>query len=47
MHEIMTEMKSFEAANINSTMMDRMEKVVVSSLAQKDQIIMAQSLSEL
>ena len=28
-------------------MMDRMEKIVVSSLAQKDQIIMAQRLAEL
>jgi len=40
-------MKEYEAANINSNMMDRMEKIVISSLAQKDQIIMAQSLAEL
>lgn len=45
--ELMQEMKSYEAANINSNMMDRMEKIVISSLAQKDQIIMAQSLAEL
>jgi hypothetical protein len=29
-------MKEYEAANINSNMMDRMEKIVISSLAQKD-----------
>lgn len=45
--ELMQEMKSYESANINSNMMDRMEKIVISSLAQKDQIIMAQSLAEL
>jgi hypothetical protein len=47
MGDMMNEMKAFEAANINTTMMDRMEKIVVSSLAHKDQIIMAQSLAEL
>lgn len=44
---LLSEMKEYEAANINTTMMDRMEKIVISSLAQKDQIIMAQSLAEL
>jgi hypothetical protein len=43
---MLTEMKEYEAANINSNMMDRMEKIVISSLAQKDQIIMAQTLAE-
>lgn len=36
MGDMMNEMKAFEAANINTTMMDRMEKIVVSSLAHKD-----------
>jgi hypothetical protein len=47
LHEVMQEMRAFEAANINQNMMDRMEKIVISSLAQKDQIIMAQSLAEM
>jgi hypothetical protein len=34
-------MREFESANLSQNMMDRMEKIVVSSLAQKDQIIMA------
>lgn len=38
---LVQEMKAYEAANINSHMVDRMEKICVSSLAQKDQIIMA------
>jgi hypothetical protein len=40
-------MKAYETANLSQIMMDRMEKIVVSSLAQKDQIIMAQRLHEL
>ena len=40
-------MKDYERAHINTAVIDRMEKVVVSSLAQKDQLIMAQRLSEL
>lgn len=47
MSELITEMKQYEASNINQGMIDRMEKIVVSSLAQKDQIIMAQSLADL
>jgi hypothetical protein len=47
LHEVMQEMRAFEAANINQNMMDRMEKIFISSLAQKDQIIMAQSLAEM
>ncbi len=30
---LLTELKEYEAANINATMMDRMEKIVISSLA--------------
>jgi hypothetical protein len=41
MSELISEMKEYEASNINQGMIDRMEKIVVSSLAQKDQIIMA------
>ena len=38
---ILAEIKEYEKATINSNMVDRMEKIVVESLAQKDQIIMA------
>lgn len=47
MAELLTEMKSYEASAITANMMDRMDKIVISSLAQKDQVIMAQSLAEL
>jgi len=40
-------MRDFESAALSQTMLDRMEKIVTSSLAQKDQIIMAQRLAEL
>ena len=40
-------MREFESAALSQTMMDRMEKIVTSSLAQKDQIILAQRLAEL
>jgi hypothetical protein len=33
MSGLLAEMKEYEAANINTTMMDRMEKIVISSLA--------------
>lgn len=45
--DLLSEMKDYERAHINTAVIDRMEKVVVSSLAQKDQLIMAQRLSEL
>ncbi len=38
---LLQEMKAYETSNLSQVMMDRMEKIVVSSLAQKDQIIMA------
>lgn len=47
MAELLTEMKQYEAATITANLMDRMDKIVISSLAQKDQVIMAQSLAEL
>ena len=33
LNDILTEMKDYEAAHINTAVVDRMEKVVVSSLA--------------
>ena len=45
--ELLTQMREYETANMSQTMMDRIEKIVTSSLAQKDQIIMAQRLAEL
>ena len=44
---LMTEMKEYEKATMSTTLLDRIEKIIVSSMAQKDQIIMAQRLSEL
>lgn len=46
-NELLGELKEYERAHISSTAIDRMEKVVVSSLAQKDKLIMAQRLVEL
>ena len=43
----MNEMREYEKATMSNVLVDRMEKIVASSLAQKDQIIMAQRLSEL
>ena len=44
---LLNEMKEYEKATMSSTIVERMEKVVVTSLAQKDQIIMAARLAEL
>lgn len=43
----MNEMREYEKATMSNVLVDRMEKIVASSLAQKDQIIMAQRLAEL
>ena len=45
--DLMHEMKEFEKASMSTVMVDRLEKILVSSLAQKDQIIMAQRLAQL
>ena len=45
--DLMNEMREYEKATMSSVLVDRMEKIVASSLAQKDQIIMAQRLAEL
>ena len=45
--ELMDEMKEYDKAAMSTVMVERMEKVIASSLAQKDQIIMAQRLAEL
>ena len=44
---LLHEMKEYEKATISTTIVERMEKIVASSLAQKDQIIMAARLAEL
>ena len=44
---LMNEMKEYEKATMSEALVDRLEKIMVSSMAQKDQIIMAQRLSEL
>ena len=45
--DLMNEMREYEKASMSNVLVDRMEKIVASSLAQKDQIIMAQRLAEL
>ena len=45
--DLLGELKEYERAHISTTVMERMEKVVVTSMAQKDQMIMAQRLAEL
>ena len=44
---LMTEMREYEKATMSHTLLDRIEKIIAGSMAQKDQIIMAQRLSEL
>ena len=34
--DLMNEMREFEKANLSNIMVDRMEKILASSLAQKD-----------
>ncbi len=45
--DLMNEMREYEKATMSNVLVDRMEKILASSLAQKDQIIMAQRLAEL
>lgn len=45
--DLVGELKEYEKAHISTAAMDRMEKVVVASMAKKDQMIMAQRLVEL
>ena len=45
--DLLHEMKEYEAATMSTVMVERMEKILTTSLAQKDQIIMAQRLAEL
>lgn len=46
-HSLLTEMKEYEKATMSTAIVERMEKVVAESLAQKDQIIMASRLAQL
>jgi hypothetical protein len=39
--DLMDELKAYERAQISSTAIDRMEKVIINSLAQKDRLFMA------
>lgn len=45
--DFMDEMKEYEKSVMSEALVNRLEKIVTSSLAQKDQIIMAQRLAEL
>lgn len=45
--DLMNEMREYEKATLSETLVNRLEKIMVSSMAQKDQIIMAQRLHEL
>ena len=44
---LMHEMGEYEKASMSEVMVNRLEKILVSSLAKKDQLIMAQRMSEL
>jgi hypothetical protein len=41
------ELNRYESANVSEVVLERMEKVITKSLAQKDQLMVAQSLHEL
>jgi hypothetical protein len=43
----MEEIKQYENASMTTSVVKRMEKIMVRSMAQKDKIIMAQRLHEL
>jgi hypothetical protein len=45
--ELMEEIKNYENASMTTAVVERMEKIMVKSMAQKDKIIMAQRLHEL
>ena len=45
--DLMNEMREYEKATLSNVMVDRLEKIMAASMAQKDQIIMAQRLAEL
>jgi len=45
--ELMEEIKHYENASMTASVVERMEKIMVRSMAQKDKIIMAQRLHEL
>ena len=38
---LMNEMKEYEKATMSEALVDRLEKIIASSMAQKDQLIMA------
>ena len=45
--DLMSEMAEYEKAAMSEVMVNRLEKILVTSLAQKDQLIMAQRMAEL
>jgi len=45
--ELQEELRNYENASMTTAVVERMEKIMVKSMAQKDQIIMAQRLHEL
>jgi hypothetical protein len=47
LNDVLAEMKEYEAATVNQVVVDRMEKIVTSSLNQKDKILMGQAMHEL
>lgn len=46
-HEMLEEMRRYEQASVSTVVVERMEKIIVSSLAQKDKLLLAQRLNEL
>lgn len=45
--ELLGELNRYESASVSTLVVERMEKIISKSLAQKDQILLAQRLHEL
>ena len=44
---MLKEMQSYESATVSDLVIERMEKIVTGSLAQKDKLIMAQTMGDM
>lgn len=45
--DVMKEMAEYEQATVSTVVVNRMEKIITTSLAQKDQLLMGQRMAEL
>ena len=46
-NEFLKELQRYESSFVNTQMVDKMEKIITQSLAQKDKLLLAQRLNEL